>query len=238
MPFFVAHQCSLEFEQPVVRVYGRQLVCTDRHGRLLQSKVPVIKGVVVPARTEMAIHCHITTQNYCPMKLIEGFPDGPPVASSLNKPGPKGRVITRCMNAMERSLTFRSGATIGTYTGVETPQVEEDDPLLSEAGPTSINGVLAQLELFQAARPNCEGTGQMARLASLLSRYATVFSTGDDDVGRTSGVEHMEGTRLIRQTPHRLGREKEAERQVQDLLKRRLIEPAGGAWSSPVVLVR
>ncbi|XP_067931045.1 retroviral-like aspartic protease 1 [Watersipora subatra] len=29
MPFFIAHQCSLEFEQPVVRVDGRQLVCTD-----------------------------------------------------------------------------------------------------------------------------------------------------------------------------------------------------------------
>ena len=37
-----------------------------------------------------------------------------------------------------------------------------------------------------------------------------------------------------------LGPEKEAEspKQVQDLLQRGLIEPAGGAWSSPSVLVR
>ena len=48
------------------------------------------------------------------------------------------------------------------------------------------------------------------------------------------------GTRPIRQHPHRLGPEKEAEaeRQVKDLLEKKLIEPASGAWSSPVVLVK
>ena len=63
-------------------------------------------------------------------------------------------------------------------------------------------------------------------------------------MGPTTLVEHEipveEGTRPIRQHPHRLGPEKEAEadRQVKDLLQKGLIEPAGGAWSSPVVLVR
>ena len=62
-----------------------------------------------------------------------------------------------------------------------------------------------------------------------------MFSTGDDDVERTFEVEHFislkEGTRSIRQPPHRLRPEKEAEakKQVQDLLKRGLIEPAGNA---------
>ena len=49
-----------------------------------------------------------------------------------------------------------------------------------------------------------------------------------------------EGTKAIRQPPHRLGPQKEieAEKQVQALLKQGLIEPGSGAWSSPVVLVR
>ena len=68
--------------------------------------------VVVATPTEMAIHCRITTRNYSPIGLIEGLPNGPPVASSLNQPGPKRQVIIRCMNT----------------TGVETPQVDEDDP--------------------------------------------------------------------------------------------------------------
>ena len=57
-------------------------------------------------------------------------------------------------------------------------------------------------------------------------------------------VEHsiplVEGARPIRQPPHRLGPQKEAEadRQVQELLEKGLIKPANGAWSSPVVMVR
>ena len=71
-----------------------------------------------------------------------------------------------------------------------------------------------------------------------------MFSRNDQDVGRTDLVEHsipvQEGTRPIRQPPHRLGpqKEQEAERQIQDLLARGMIEPASGAWSSPVVLVK
>ena len=50
----------------------------------------------------------------------------------------------------------------------------------------------------------------------------------------------IDGTTPIRQTARRLGPEKEAEveKQVQKLLKKKLIEPADSAWSAPVVLVR
>ena len=43
LPFFVAHQCALEIEQLVIRVDGRQLFCTNWHGRLLLSKEQVIR---------------------------------------------------------------------------------------------------------------------------------------------------------------------------------------------------
>ena len=50
----------------------------------------------------------------------------------------------------------------------------------------------------------------------------------------------LELGQYISPPPHRLGPEKEAEaeKQVQELLQKGLIEPAGGAWSSPVVLVK
>ena len=48
------------------------------------------------------------------------------------------------------------------------------------------------------------------------------------------------GTTPIRQAPRRLGVEKdqEVERQVADLVEKKLVVPGDGAWSSPVVLVR
>ena len=81
-------------------------------------------------------------------------------------------------------------------------------------------------------------------MAALLAKYQDVFSKYEGDVGRTDLVKHsiplIEGARPIRQPPHRLGplKEAEADRQVTDLLEKGLIEPANGAWSSPVVMVR
>ena len=48
MPFLVAHNCSIEFHQPVIQVDGRKLKCTDRHGRLLISSVQVTRELIVP----------------------------------------------------------------------------------------------------------------------------------------------------------------------------------------------
>ncbi|XP_067943430.1 uncharacterized protein [Watersipora subatra] len=193
----------------------------------------------------MAIHCRITTRSYCSIGMIEGFPDGPLVASSLNQPRPKGHGITQCLNVTERSLTLQSEAPISTYTGVDTTQVKGDDPLLYEAGLTSIYVVPARLEkLFQAARPNCEGTGQTARLTFLLSRHSTVFSTGDGYLGRTSKLEHSislkEGTRPIRQLPigSAQNRRRRPKGRSRTYSREELSSQLEGAWSSPVVLVQ
>ena len=71
-----------------------------------------------------------------------------------------------------------------------------------------------------------------------------MFSSGDDDQGHTTVVEHdiplIPGARPVRQPARRLGpeKEKEVEEQIEDLLKKGVIEPGTGAWSSPVVLVK
>ena len=76
MPFLVAHNCSMEFHQPIIQVDGQKLKCTDRHGRLLISSVQITKELVVPPRTEMAVPCRVTTRNFCPLGVIEGQTNG------------------------------------------------------------------------------------------------------------------------------------------------------------------
>ena len=98
--------------------------------------------------------------------------------------------------------------------------------------------------LLEQTRQICETDDQFAKLPGLLIAYQDVFSKGDTDVGRTDVIEPsiplLDGTRPIRQPPRRLGLEKdqEVERQVAGLVQRGMVEPADGAWSSPVVLVR
>ena len=252
MPFLVAHNCSMEFQLPIIQVDGQKLKCTDRHGRLLTSSVQVTRELVVPPRTEMTVPCRVTTRNFCPLGVIEGQADGLPIATSLNRPGAHGKVVARCLNLTGQPMRLKAGTTIGTFTGIEEKQVEDfQPPTHSETADIQVTQGIDEDEvpehlkgLYEAAKSGCKEPSQSGQLARLLTKYSTVFSTGDGDVGRTTLVEHTipieEGTRPIRQPPHRLGPEKEAEaeKQVTELLEKGLIEPASGAWSSPVVLVR
>ena len=100
--------------------------------------------------------------------------------------------------------------------------------------------------MFQKASQDGVSKEQVRHLAELLDRYQAVFSRNDQVVVKTDMVKHsipvQEETRPIRHPPRRhwLGPQKkqEAEPQIQDMLARRTIEPASGAWRSPVVLVR
>jgi hypothetical protein len=149
---------------------------------------------------------------------------------------------------MECPLDLQSGIVIGTYTGVTDSDVQsEEDVQMAEKrdSPSSRDSVPTHLTaLYEQASRNCTTAGEKAQVAKMLSRYKNVFSTGDMDIGQTDLVKHTipvePGTRPIRQPPHRLGPEKEAiaEKQVEELLERGLIEPSSAAWSSPVVLVR
>ena len=42
MPFLARHDCKIDFARPVVTIGERELVCTDRFGRLMASRVQTI----------------------------------------------------------------------------------------------------------------------------------------------------------------------------------------------------
>ena len=247
MPFLANHDCRMDFTKPVVTIGERELVCTDRYGRLMASRVQTVKKITIPPRTEVALSCRLTSHNHAPEGIIESLNDKVVLANSVNRPGVKGAVIVRCLNPTSQPLELPAGTTIGTFTSIDQQDISENES--SQAGAARCTGETWEIPehieaMFKQACKGCATKEQEGQLAELLSRYQTVFSKDDQDVGRTELVYHSiptaEGTRPIRQPPHRLGpqKEQEAERQVQDLLSRGMIEPANGAWSSPVVLVR
>ena len=124
---------------------------------------------------------------------------------------------------------------IHALTDAETPR---------EARPEDLRVPPHLEEMLNQGAKQCEGPEQVAQFANLLTQHAEVFSRGKGDVGKTELIRHSilvkPDTKAIRMPPCRLGphKELEAERQMQALLEQRLIEPAGGAWSSPVILVK
>ena len=228
MPFLVEHRCAMDFHRPILKLDGQEVKCTDRQGRLLANHIQAIRGEVLPPESEKTIMCRVTSRNYCPIGLVEALPEGVPLAASLNQPNEKGQLLVRCLNPSKLPVELKSGAVVGTYTGVEEQEVEVQAPTQArecQAGPAEVPGHVS--DLFEAAKRNCSSKRQEEQLASLLVKYSQVFSAGDGYVGLTKLVEHsipvVPGTRPIRQPPHRLGPEKEAEaeRQVQELLEKR-----------------
>ena len=189
------------------------------------------------------------------------------IAATLTQLNQQGKFLVRCLNPRQTPITLRAGTTLGTYTPITSDQIfqqpEETTPVPNnqeettpapnhqeEKTPAPNKGKSTKtppthlVALYEQACQNCKSADQRQELVDLLVEYADVFSSDDTDVGQTSLVQHSipvePGTAPIRQPPRRLGVEKdqEVERQVEELVKKKLVVPADGAWSSPVVLVR
>jgi len=153
----------------------------------------------------------------------------------------------QCINPFTEPVRLSAGALVEKYHSIQEADV---GPALETVADTQENptrtsrGAVPEhmADLYDGACGNCTSSTERQVLAQLLVEYSNVFSRSDGDMGLTKVISHniplAAGTTPIRQPTRRLGPEKEVSRQVQDLLDRDLIEPAHGAWSSLVVLVK
>ncbi|KRX69753.1 Retrovirus-related Pol polyprotein from transposon 17.6 [Trichinella sp. T6] len=80
-------------------------------------------------------------------------------------------------------------------------------------------------------------------LRSILRKCGKAISRGEADLGRTSLVKHRietRGAQPVKLPPRRLPKAQRevVDRLIPEMLHAKVIEPASGPWSSPVVLVR
>ena len=261
MPFLVDHDCEMEFGRPVLKMRGQALKCTDKRGNNLTSNVQVMKSTRIPARTELTVVCRLTHRNAATIGVVEGSREDLPVAACVSKPDGQGQVLLRCMNVSATPLELKSGEVVASYTGLESSDIYSAWDAKTSLMETRVDLVAAMQaekhsvssnplipthlqDLYKQAAQNCTLPEQQKQICQLLREFGDVFSKGDDDMGLTHLTKHEipvhRDARPLRQPARRLGPEKEAEveRQIQDLLQKGLIEPASGAWSSPVVLVK
>ena len=89
---------------------------------------------------------------------------------------------------------------------------------------------------------SCLSAGQQYELRALLEQFATSFSTGSEDLGRTNRIEHeidTQGHPPMKQTYYRSNPEfhKIADEHVAQMLKDKVVVPSASPWASPVVIV-
>ena len=142
----------------------------------------------------------------------------------------------RLMNLSDQARHLRRGTVVAACEPVESV-------LISKIGDASGDQLPEHLtSLFEKSSEGLTPP-QTTQLHDLLCRYASVFSSGLNDLGRTDLVKHhidTQGAIPVRQQPRRLpfSVREEAQQSVTAMLDQGVIEPSSSPWASPVVLVK
>ena len=244
MPFLQSYNCKLEFAKTTLVMNGKHLRCTNRNGVDFVSKIQVINNITIPPRSEKIIQCRLLNNICSSTGVIEStgaaVHHGIALAASVCTWDKKREMLVRCINPVNQICHVTSGSVIGICTGVDSAQIVdclqangvECENQCQSAG--FINAPTHLANNYEEATTTCTDLNQRQSIAKLLTEFADVFSTGDDDQGLTDLFKHSipvrPDARPIKQAPRRLGVEKEAEvsRQVTKLEKQGIIEPGHG----------
>ncbi len=84
---------------------------------------------------------------------------------------------------------------------------------------------------------------QSQDVAKLLTRFSSVFSASDEDLGRTGVVRHKIDTgnahpikQPLRRAPVHMN--EEVDRHIEDMLEKQVIQPSSSPWASGIVMVQ
>ena len=191
----------------------RELVFTDRFGRLMVSRVQMVRKTTIPPWTEVALSSRLTSHNHAPEGMVEGLSDKVVLGNSIIRPGTKGNVIVRCINPTNQPFESAASLTTWTFTNIDQQKVTEGEEKQpgSERRTSTISKVPDHLEaMFKKAYQG----GVTKEQESRFTRYHAVFSQNDQNVKKADLVQHsipvQDETRPITQRlSHMLGYQKE-----------------------------
>ena len=248
----------LEQTGSIIDVQNRQLQighetipCHDTEGNKFCCRVSVSNTVTIPPRHEAIISGKVKNpSDAVGLGIVESVKE-----SKIEESGAMiGRTVIdidkadlnnvpmRVFNPTLSTVTVKKGACIGTISPVVACEKVGGRCSSEESDQDVIDKIPAYLrDLYEASVT--ELPPEHHRLvAELLIEYQDIFSSGDNDLGRTGRVRHSINTRAAESIRSRFRRmapvqQAEADRQIRDMLKRGLIEPSTSPWSSPIVLV-
>lgn len=158
--------------------------------------------------------------------------------------GATNTIPAKVMNTGTEEVIVPANTPLGTlYTiqedGEGVYDIPSPPPSVQESDVHGNESWIDELQIQEAA---VSETGKRA-LRRLVTEYHDIFSRCDDDIGKTSLVEHTIDTgdaKPIQQRPRRipLRLRDEVERQKGAMLKEGIIEESTSPWCSPIVLVK
>ena len=174
------------------------------------------------------------------------FPDkhgGLLLAHSVS-PTRSGKTTVQLLNPTAVPVTLYGKEKIGELSGLRDmnmvglvePSLDRKPAVRSkEAIGKAIEGILKKVQGLTVS--------ELEGLRALLKEHSDVISVGDGDLGRISMLRHKIDTgdaAPIHQTARRLPfhQRELVHKMIEGMLDQGIVEPAEGAWSSPIVLAK
>jgi len=149
---------------------------------------------------------------------------------------------TRVVNASDRTQLLKNGTNLGKLEKADIIKPKSEKPSQNKSTDSSDKGVDV-VQLMVDSLPNELTEPPRKKVRQLLQENEAIFSKGEYDIGRTQVVEYRIDTgthRPIRQPlrRHQFKYLEVIDKQVEEMTKHGIVEPAASPWASNVVLVR
>ena len=167
-------------------------------------------------------------------------------ASELVRVSEDGTIPMRIINPSSQPVKIHRRTKLGDFEEVDSSIATFESNSIGCAN-TPPSPTVDNFHRDYSDLPNLSDSGlsegDEVKFKNLFQRYRDVFPFSDDQLGRTSLVQHTIDTgdaMPIKQRPYRTtpGNKQEIDRQVDDMLQRGIIQESVSPWSSPVVLVK
>ena len=256
--FLRMHGGEIDFSRNKFALGGKTMKTINGLQRGKCYRVSVAEKVVIPAGSRMVVPGKVPAGILAGGSwMVEGLSRPPGgkcvmVGRSLVK-GCRGKVDVEMFNPSEEDVVLHRNTHTALVHPVEVEVFPEEgmqdvreDPRESDF--SSVRKMSGRETLPEELVRICEDTQydltreEKKQLSQLLYKHKDVFQFEDEPLGRTKLTEHEIHTtgRPIRQAPRRfpIGLREEGQKQIEEMLKRDVIEPSVSPWASPVVLVK
>ena len=242
LDFFRQHKCDISITQCILQMQGLKLPCHFA-GSMGCHRITLAENIIVPAETEVITRGwmpNVGCGKLAPESVLEPLSmfrheTKILVARAVIKTM-DGIVPIRLLNPTKEVVNLQAGVCCAEASAALSTQiVESPKPDSNSSLPSHLT------ELYEKASVHLS-PDQASGLSKQLSEFCTVFAKDDDDLGRTNLIKHTVKTgnaAPIRVPPRRLPFQlrQEIDIQVDDMLKKGVIEPSVSPWAAPVVLV-
>ena len=242
LDFLKKNNCTLDMNRDILTVKGR--ICKlSVDGKIGCYRISVSETVRIPSMSEAIIEGKVNVSPFQLSKLgiIEpnekSFMAGKGmVAKALVEA--RDKVPVRIVNFGQEDATLFPGTHIANLSFVSNVH-----NIVDKTGKSSPTASLPEhLQDLYTRTADGLTVKQQKQVAKLLIKHESTFSKTDEDLGRTGIIRHKINTEEncpIKQPLRRLPvhMNAEADKQIDEMLKKDVIQPSSSPWASGIVMV-